>query len=238
MALSAIDIINDATAELGLPTVTTSTAGPDDLGPQMLSLLNALCKELLTLHDWQFLIKAVEYTAVGDQEFFDLPNDYARQVNQTQWDASNRRPLIGPKSPREWGWCQYGLIGTGIFYRYRIVNDQMQIFPPVADGEKVAFYYISNGMIQDGTNPNLYKSRITSDEDKPLFDERVLVSGLKVKLWSIKGLDSTNLQKEASDLLAAYKAQSQGAAQIDLSGGGREFLVGYGNVPDGTYYGN
>jgi hypothetical protein len=236
--LSAIEIINSVTAELGLPTVTTSRAGPDDLGPQLLSLLNALCEELITKNDWQFLLRQEDFTQTDPPlQRFPVPEDFARQVNQTQWDTNNRQRLDGPLSPKQWGWVEYGLVGTGFNYRYRFVGNELEFNPVLGEGETVSFYYISKNCIQDDADPTIYRARIENEGDKPLFDSRVLIAGLKVKLWSIKGLDTTSLQTEASDLLQSYMAQNAGAQEINLSGGSGFRLIGMDNVPEGTSYG-
>jgi hypothetical protein len=95
-------------------------------------------------------------------------------------------------------------------------------------------YYVG----QDIALPYVLGSSITAAGDIPQFDSRMLITGLKAKLWAQKGFDTTVLQKEFNYMLDSEKAMVQGAKVINLSGDSSYFLLGYGNVPDGTTYGN
>lgn len=234
---TAIQIINASSEELGLPTVSISTAGPDDLGPQLLTLLNGLGEELLRVHDWQFLLQTYDLVGDGVTSRFPLPDDFFRIVNQTEWDTANRRPLMGPQSPQMWGWNLYGLVGTGIFYRYRIIGNEFEVWPTPPDQATFSFFYISKLWVEDASNPGTFLDRVYAQDDIPLYDDRMMIAGLKVKLWSIKGLNTVTLQREFADLLAAYKAQNAGAPTINLAGGTGEYLISWYNVPDGSVYG-
>ncbi len=231
----AITIINDACHELGLPTVALNAATGDTLGTQSLALLNALGEELCRVHDWQFLEKTMNFVGDGLLERFPLPADFKRQVNQTQWATKSKMPLRGPDSAQVWSWSQYGIVAVGIFFRYRILGNEYALFPVPGAGETFALYYISKNWVIDQDPPNDLKDRITKTGDVPLFDSRLMTAGLKVKLWAQKGFDTTVLQEEFSFLLAAEKAQNQGARVIDLTGGNQRFYLGWENVPDSGF---
>jgi len=234
---TAIDIINAACHELGLPTVSLSGSTGDTLGSQSLSLLNALGQELVRVHDWQFLEQIMTFTGDGIVAEFALPDDFGRQVNQTQWATKDRRPMMGPDSAQVWSWSQYGIVSVGIYFRYRILGNKYHVFPVPGNGEEFALYYISKNWVQDQDPPNDLKSSVTKTGDIPLFDERLLICGLKVKLWGQKGFDTTILQDEFNFMLAAVKAQNQGARVIDLTGGCRNLYISWTNIPETGYGG-
>lgn len=236
---TAINIINAASQELGIGVVSLDSASTGNAGYQLLGLLNALGQELLRVHDWQNFEKVMTFTGDGVSTTFPLPSDFGRQVNQTEWSTSNRQPMIGPVNAQTWSWCQYGLVGTGIFYRYRILGNQYAVFPTPALDATFALYYISRNWVlpadQVGeTNPT-YADKITNAADVPQFDSRLLINGLKAKFWGQKGFDTTALQREFSDSLVAEKGQQQGAPNIYLSGDRGSFLIGPQNVPDGNW---
>jgi len=234
---TAIEIINAACHELGLPTVSLSGATGDTLGSQSLSLLNALGQELVRVHDWQFLEKTMGFVGDGIADQFDMPADFGRQVNQTQWAVNNRRPMMGPDSAQVWSWTQYGIVSVGVYFRYRILGNKYTVFPVPGVGEEFAMYYISKNWVIDQDPPNDPKSSITKTGDIPLFDERLLICGLKVKLWGQKGFDTTILQDEFNFMLAAVKAQNQGARVIDLTGICRNLYISWTNIPETGYGG-
>lgn len=229
---TAIEIINAACHELGLPTVTLNSTTGDTLGTQALALLNALGKELTKVHDWQFLEKVMNFTGDGVAASFPTPPDFGRQVNQTQWEVSNRRPMHGPDSPQVWSWTQYGIVSVGIYHRYRILGNEYAVFPVPGLNEQFALFYISKNWALDQDPPFDPKDTLTKTGDVPLFDERLMVTGLKVKLWAQKGFETTVLQDEFNFTLEAVKAQNQGARVISLSGGDMHLYLDWRNLPE------
>jgi hypothetical protein len=226
-------IVNSTLQELGLGTVNLDAAAADQTGYQLMGLLNALGQELLRVCDWQQYM--LEHTITGDGAGnpWPLPDDWGRQVNQTQWAASDQRPMIGPSSPQQWAWNKFGLVSAGMLYQYRIVNDGFETFPVLAAGEVVKMYYISKFWVLSDTIG--LTDRITAPSDICGFNERLLITGLKVKLWAAKGFDTTVLQKEFDFMLANEKATTGGAAVISLTGPSSGFLLGWGNIPDGSW---
>jgi len=235
MAETAINIINAACHELGLPTVALNSATGDTLGTQMLALLNALGDELVRVHDWQFLEEVMTFAGDGVADRFPIPANFKRQVNQTQWSTKDKRPMQGPDSAQMWSWSQYGIVSVGVYFRYRILGNEYAVFPVPGLGEEFALYYISKNWVIDQDPPNDPKDQITKTGDMPLFDKRLLISGLKIKLWAQKGFDTTVLQDEFNYLLGAEKAQNQGARVIDLSGGDAHLYLNWSNVPESGF---
>lgn len=234
---TAENIINDALAELGMPPANLAVGAIDANGYQALALLNALGVEILRAHDWQNLESVMNFTGDGVADRFPLPADFGRQINQTQWDTGDNRPLLGPTSPQVWSWCNYGIVAVGAFYRYRILDSEYAIFPVPSDGSTFALYYISKNWVIDADDPAAFKAKVTKAGDICRLDNRMLISGLKVKFWGAKGFDTTQLNAEFNYIFNNEKAQSQGARAISLSGEPATFLIGYQNVPEGTYYG-
>jgi hypothetical protein len=232
---TAIDIINAACHELGLPTVALNASTGDTLGTQTLALLNALGDELTRVHDWQFLEKQMGFTGDGVLTSFPVPADFGRQVNQTQWALNNKRPMQGPDSAQMWSWNQFGIVSVGVYYRYRILGNEYAVFPMPGNGEQFALYYISKNWVIDQDPPNNPKDQITKTGDIPLFNRRLLITGLKVKLWSQKGFDTTTLQEEFDFMLEAEKGQNQGARVIDLSSNDGNPYISWQNVPESGF---
>lgn len=232
--LTVLQLVNRALQELGLPQATTAVSGQDDqTGFQALGLLNALGDLLSRAHDWQFLEKTAEFTGDGVTDTFDLPADFGRIINQTQWSSSNRRPLYGPMAPQGWSWLQYGIASVGVYYRYRIVGNKFVVFPKLADGEKINFYYISKNWVVGSLGQQ--KSAIDSDTDTLVFDDHLAIAGLKYKLWTAKGMDSAALYAEFMFILNSAKAQTQGAPVISLDSRWDHMYISGQNVPDGAW---
>ena len=236
-SLSVKDIANRALQELGLPTaLTIMSEDGDPAGFQLMGLQNALGLQLTKIYDWQFLEKTVEFTGDGVTTEFDMPADYGRMVNQTQWSSKNKRPMYGPMSPQGWSWVQYGIVSVGVYYRYRIINDKFHVFPTPAAGEKFHFYYISkNWLVNNSSGTPVFRDKIESDDDFPLFDDERMVTGAKLKLWSAKVMDIRVLSDEFYYILEACKSETQGAPVIALDSRWEHLYISGQNVPDGTW---
>jgi len=228
-------IVNSTLQELGLGTVNLEAGAADQTAYQLVGLLNALGQELMRVQDWQQFISEFEIIGDGTSNAWGVPDDWGRQVNQTQWAASDQRPMNGPASPQQWAWNQYGLVSAGMLYQYRMANGQFQTFPILSAGEVVKMYYISKNWVGIHGNPFDLTDRVVNSDDGVGFPERLMIAGLKLKLWAAKGFDTTVLQKEFDFMLANEKATTGGAAVISLTGPSNSFLLGWGNIPDGNW---
>jgi len=249
MYATADSIVNSAAQELGLGPASLAAGASDATGWQMVGLLNGLCQEIWRMHEWQNLEQIMEFvgadlnpspTVVELQTKFPLPTDYGRQINQTQWANNTFRPMRGPVSAQQWSWLQYGVVSSTMWYQYRILDSVYQVYPAPPVGQKFSMYYISrnwNSVPVPVGDPPVYTDQITSALDVPQFDSRMLINGLKVKFWAQKGFDTTILQSEFMTVLNAEMSQIQGAPVLNLSGAYGDGLIGWGNVPDGTYNG-
>lgn len=231
----ALTIVNRSLQPLGLPQVATLVSALDDqTGFQAAGLLNELGSQLVKAHDWQFLERHLEVTGDGVTSEFDLPVDYDRMVNQTQWASSNRRPMYGPMTPQGWSWVQFGIVSVGVYYRYRIIDNKFHVFPTPSAGEKFHFYYISKNWVRD-PNTNTYRDVVQEDTDIPVFDDFMMIAGTKAKLWSAKGMDATGLWSEFNYMLTTQKAQNAGAPVISLDQRWNYLYISGQNVPDGSW---
>lgn len=232
---TAQEIADRACQELGLPTSSIDPAINNQIGTQSRALLNALGDDLVRIQDWQFLEDTVTITGDGVTTSFALPADFARVVNQTVWAASDRLPGLGPVSPQTWGWLQFGLLSTSVFYRYRILGNEFAVFPTPGSGEEIKFFYIKKNWVVEADNVT-YKDAVTLTNDKPLFDRSIMIAGLKLRLWGQKGFDTTILAQEFNYILSTYKAQDNGAEVINLAGTDRGFLIDpHLNIKEGDW---
>jgi hypothetical protein len=196
--------------------------------------MNALGSQLVRAYDWQFLEGIVEIVGDGVTTEFDLPDDYGRMVNQTQWASKNKRPMYGPMSPQGWSWVQYGIVSVGVYYRYRILNNKFTVFPVPAEGEVLHFFYIRKNWVHDPLQ-DIYTDTVINDTDEPVFDEYLMIAGTKFKLWAAKGMNTQELGREYEYMLSSCRSQTQGAAVISLDKRWDYLYISGQNVPDGSW---
>lgn len=226
-------IVDQALKELSLPTSVIGSTQATQLTVQASAMMNTIGQDATKVHDWQFLEKVASFVGDGVTTSFDMPTDFGRVVNQTEWSSNLKRPMIGPLTAQEWGWTQYGIVSVGVYYRYRILDGKFTVYPTPAAGDTFNLYYISKNWVTDNTG--LVKDMITAADDVPMFDWTLIVAALKVRLWGIQGFDTTILSQEYNYRLQVEKGQNQGAAAINLSGGPNFHYIDGSNVPDGSW---
>jgi hypothetical protein len=167
------------------------------------------------------------------QTLYDLPSDWDREISQTEWDRTNRWPLMGPQSSQSWQSFKSGIVYAGPRQRFRILANAYAINPPPPDGLIFAMEYMSNAWIVSPAGVAL--TAFASDSDTTVFNDSLLIAGLKAKWKSAKGLDASFDLSEFRTLLEQNKAQDKSAAVLSLGGPSQSILLSTANLPDGSW---
>jgi len=238
---TAIQILTQVAAELGLPR-PASVVGTDVQSQQLLGALNAGGNELLTYYPWAFLSKDWSFATIQDQANYDLPEDWSYFVDQTQWDSTNRWPLLGPKSPQEWAWLRGGMVASAPRLRYRVRDGQFQLWPiPVAgsDGSfspyTLTMEYVKDNWVDKGGGSE--GSMIDLDGDIAAYNPWLLIKYTKYKFYISKGF--ADAAKEAqSNFLRMFDSltgKDVGAGILSMSPVRTPQFLGINNIPDGNW---
>lgn len=233
---SALQIARQANGELGLTPPLELVASAEQTSIQLLALLNAAGNELVSYYDWEFLLKKHVITTEAGKSAYPRPSDYARQINQTAWDKTSRRPASGPISPQNWQTLTNATTLAGPFVRYRAAGRNTEFLPtPAKDGMEYNYQYVSNGWVQSYTDPEKFGPLVVADQDVIQFDFWLMVKFLKLKLWQAKGMDTTALMADFSRAFDAATGQDHGAPVLNMSGDRNASLIGAFNLPDGNW---
>jgi len=167
------------------------------------------------------------------QTAYSLPFDFERITNRTQWDKTKRWEALGPEDAQQWQWLKSGYISTGPRIRWRILDNQFQVWPPMNTQEYIGWEYKSKGWARsaDGT----VKNSFTADTDTSVLDDRLIVLSTKLKYFQIKSFDTTALQADYFRYLSVCKAQDKGAPTLSFAPYPTKVLIGYANIPDTGY---
>lgn len=162
-----------------------------------------------------------------------MPSDYDRQIDATHWDKSKHWQMLGPETAQQWEWLLSGYISTGPRIRYRIFGNLFQIWPMVTTAEVLGFEYVSNAWAFSvgGTA----QTSLLADTDTCIFPDRLMVLGLKKKLFEIKGFDTTAIDHDYAMELSIAKANDAGAMTLSMSPRSAQLLIGWNNIPDSGY---
>ena len=122
--------------------------------------------------------------------------------------------------------------------RFRILGGYFQIWPPSGIADYIGFEYLSNqwvlsaAAIASGPTPD--KSSFTVDTDACIYNDTLMVLGLKSKYMQAK--------QWADPYGALYYSQKQiaiandaGSMKLSMAPRMSEVLIGQGNIPDSGY---
>ena len=98
-----------------------------------------------------------------------------------------------------------------------------------------AYEYISSNWVVSSTG--IGKDYFTADTDSCVFDDSLMVAGLKLRWMQAKGLDYQFNAAEYSALLNACMAQNKSAPKLSLAPVHGDILLSEWNVQDGSWMG-
>jgi hypothetical protein len=163
------------------------------------------------------------------------PADYGRMVSDTQWDRTNHWRNIGTKSSQEWQTLQGGVISVGPRERYRIYNNNLRIFPAVTTVYNFSFEYVSTYWVIATGGSAATKETFTADTDTTIFNDALMMAGLKMYFLKAKKLDYGAELVEFSRILSSSKANDVPVPSMSLAPVMYDPLVGPWSVQDGNW---
>jgi hypothetical protein len=167
------------------------------------------------------------------QTAYDLPADFETITDRTHWDKTKRWEMLGPEDAQQWQWLKSGYISTGPRIRWRILDNQFQIWPPMNTQEYLGWEYRSKGWARSATGE--IKNSFTADTDTTVLDDRIMVLATKLKYFQIKSFDTTALTADYNRYLSVAKANDKGAPNLSFAPYPSKVLIGYANIPDTGY---
>jgi len=172
-------------------------------------------------------------TIVFSKTKYAMPSDFDRLINRTQWDKTNHWEMIGPQSSQEWQWLKSGYIQTTPRVRFRQLGGFYQIWPPQTESDLYGFEYLSKNWAINASGTAI--SSFTADDDTCIFQDRLMVAGLKLKYFSIKGFDTTDFRRDWNYQLEAALSSDKGAPNLNLAPRPQSVLISYNSIPDSNY---
>jgi hypothetical protein len=232
MNYTLLELVQQVTGELGVSRPTLVIGNNDPQIIQLLALVNRLGRDLSRQYEWQRLNTEYSFTTVQGQTQYALPSDWLRQIPQTEWDRTSQWPLIGPATTQEWQIYKSAIISNGPNLRFRIADNFLEVDPPTG-GLNLSFYYISKNWIDAGGGVTRYT--YAADTDQAIFDDSLMVTGLKVQWKAAKGLDASFDLAEFRTMLDTIKAQDKSAQKLTLGGLPRNILLTEWNIQNGNF---
>ena len=221
-SLSAI--VQNVAAMVSYPVPSDPAGSTDVAVQQMVQAVNMAGLELLSMYEWQELIKyytiSISADTAGQKEkAFALPEDFYDWIDQTNWNAATQIPSLGPVSPQDW---QQLLVRTSLptlsFY-WQVRENSLYVLAPPTVAQDMKFFYLSSAWVKDQDDTTLYKNRATKNGDTILLDSQLVTLYTRVKWLEMKGLDSAAPMRDFQIAYENRKASEKGAAVLSMTGG-------------------
>lgn len=175
------------------------------------------------------------------RDTYAVPADFQTFINRTQWDRTNHWELRGPMSPQEAQWVMSGIVTTGPRRRFRQVgrgNDVFRIWPPPTATDApatFAYEYLSSYWAQDSAGTP--QSGFVLDTDTCVFDDRVMIAGIKFNFFAVKGFDATRFERDYNVLVQTAMGRDGGAQTLDMARRRWPIFISPASVQDGFFPG-
>lgn len=246
MALSILNlnygqVIQRICRMVGHPIPADPAGSTDQAVQQMGEAVNVALGELLTMHEWQDLTELMTISIVADssgqvEKEFDLPADFYRFVDQTQWAEQTMWPAAGPVSPQVWQLYRVRSVSPEMMLYWQIRKDKLWVLgPPYPDPIDFEAYYISSAQVIDATTPTLYKNTAIVNGDTFKLDSYLITLLARARYLEWKGFDSSAATR---DFLAVFNSRAgadKGAPTLSISGRRGAPLITVANVPPTGY---
>jgi len=198
---------------------------------------------------------ATGQSCIISQDSYPVPEDFVAFVNDTQWDRGNRWQLYGPLSPQEDQYLRSGIVSLTPRRRYRqvarvapglYVAQVFRLFPPPGQNdtpgpmvyEYLSAYWAQGAVTASGSGYDFTtKAEFTADTDTCIYDDRVMVEGLKYKFFQTKGWDWTGFYTAYQRVLEVSAARDGGTPILSLNRRKMPYLLTSSNVQDGNWPG-
>lgn len=164
---------------------------------------------------------------------YTMPSDYDRQIDRTHWDKTQHWEMLGPENAQQWEWLTSGYISTGPRVRYRIFGGYFQIWPAQGTEHLLGFEYLSKNWAN--SSGGTAQSSFTADTDTCIYPDRLMVLGLKLKYFSVKGFDVTDYRRDYEAQLSMAKSDDAGSKSLSFAPRPSNVLISWSNIPDSGY---
>lgn len=228
--MTLLSIAQDILKETKSASVPASIIGSnEDAAKQVLEALDIAIIDVARSYDWQELQKEHTFNSVASTSTYSLPSDFDRIINNTFWNTTQQRTVIGPSTPQEWRILNNATVtGATVNDYFRIRDDQVVIFPTPTAVEGFIFEYITNLIVDSsgGTGQTGWQA----DTDVPNVDEYLVRLNATWRLLGMQGRAYAEKQREFDLALAERVSRDGGNKTIYHTGPNDNFdrsRIGY-----------
>lgn len=237
--MNVLSLLQTTAYRLGIPAPTVYSENY-----QLLNLLYEVAEELRNTRAFPQQKRTHTITLVAGTYEYALPADFFAGLLGTQVDRTNGWELVGPLSDGDWNYRLYSPgAATDGRNAYRIfgpdlkqitTSKMMKFDPNSLVAGTVGFDYITGSMFytSGGSLSTTLKETAAADSDIPMFDDDILIAGLKAAYKESKGIDNSSDRQKFERMIEAATTRYQGAYRGNFAGNRRGRGASYkgGNI--------
>ena len=207
---------------VGHPVPADSAGSTDPAVQQMGQAINFALEELLTMHEWQDLTVKTTLAIVADgagqqEKGFDLPADFYRFIDQTQWGAQSMLPAGGPVSNQAWMAYTLQNYNPQLTFYWQLREDQLWVLnPPFPTPVDFEYMYLSKAQVIEPDNPTEHKNIATKNGDTFKLDSFLVMLLGRARYLEWKGFDASAAVRDFLSMYNSRAGADKGASVLSL----------------------
>lgn len=218
---------------VSLPRPTTIVGETSQTTRALLTLAQVEGRELSRRHGWQALQVDHTFTSIAAEvQTGAVPSDLDRFVDETFWNRSRSRMVMGPLTAEEWATLKATAV-PAVTDVWRQRGGSILILPEPTAGQTYAYTYISKNwcLAEDGTTT---RAAWAADTDTGRIDESIHTLGIAWRYLQSRGMDY-------AEAMATYEREVSRAIAKDggrrrMSFGGEQDYRPRAGVQEGDWY--
>ncbi len=232
-SLSCLEMVQAVCAEQALPVPTTLFGTVDQQTLQQRALMNL---EITTVRKWADIYwvklkKEWSFTtlAADVQPANALPpdNDFDHFIDNSMWDRTLTRPVVGPISPQLWEAWKARPVLTSVVFGFILRGNDFLTAPNPPAGDDVHYEYISQFAVYSaGTAVIPDQQLFQTDADTCIFPTNLVQQGLRWRFLRAKGLDYSQEYADWINMLQIEASRSGGMPILSMAGSYNDWLAG------------
>jgi hypothetical protein len=213
MSLTVKAILDSVLSESGLPVLEQYFGGSN------LTLNALLNRSVKTLGQEDFSVMRTEGTlTMTTATAYALPTDLRYIVADTMQAQDLERFLVFPTTTSEWYYLKSRTTSSGIRFKARIVNGQIEFEEPQT-GMVVIYEYLTKNIISSSGAASPDKELFTADTDTFLLDDDLLILDVKWRYKRETGVEGWQLDQRDYELYKdTHVAKEAGSGSLNMAG--------------------
>lgn len=186
---------------------------PDGTAKMLLAIARDVGEELSRDCNWQELKQTATVTTEADVSLYALPADFERIALDTMWETGVRRHMYGGASDREWQAIQNSGGVVGDRYRWRIYQNQIQVYPTPAGAFSFTYEYLSKYYCTNAAGT--VQEEWTADTDLPRLRHDLFVAGVRYYFKKEKSLPYSDSEAEYEAAIMSREGGNQAPGLVN-----------------------